>query len=154
MSDTLHTGNMAEPEVLKKVVEALGGALENAHGSRELILVVDDEPQVLFLNTMLLVSQEYRVIQFASPACALEAYRQLADWIDLVVLDFAMPELDGEELFLAMQEVRGDVRAVLVSGYADQKSIKRMFEAGLKGYLGKPFQPEELYARVTEALAG
>lgn len=127
--------------------------MENPGGARELILVVDDEPQVLFLNAMLLVSVDYRVVQFASPVCALEAYRELSDVVDLVVLDFAMPGMDGEMLLRSMQQVRADVRALLVTGYADQKSIKRMFEAGLKGYLSKPFQPEELYTKVSEALA-
>lgn len=74
MSDAPQEAASAETlsaNLLSQAVEAHGGALENSGGERELILVVDDEPQVLFLNTMLLVSHGFRVMQFASPDCAL-----------------------------------------------------------------------------------
>lgn len=43
-----------------------------------------------------------------------------------------MPGMDEEELFRAMKSIRPDVRALLVSGYADHKSIERMFQRGLR----------------------
>ena len=74
---------------------------------------------------------------------------------DLLLLDFAMPEMDGLEVckHLRSDEKTKDLPIVMVSGYASKKHISNGFKAGVNEYVTKPFKPEELL-KVVELYLG
>lgn len=129
-------------------LKSLGIEVRNPGGTKALLMVVDDEPPVLALSSIMLSEAGYRVLAFENPKSALLAYRVLHPYITLVLLDFSMPELDGEQLYTELKAANPHVRALLVSGYADHEKITRMKQKGLDGYLGKPFTPESLLQKV------
>jgi PAS domain S-box-containing protein len=117
------------------------------------ILVVDDDPDMLSLMQHFLERAGFEVVPALGGHKALEAFRARPDEIDAVVLDLAMPELDGEEVFYEMQRIRAGLGVVFVSGYGEEEAVRRLAERGSVGFLHKPFEPEQLVEKVKVALA-
>lgn len=114
------------------------------------VLVVDDDPEIRSLLGRYLVEQGFRVSLAADGA---ELRRQLAvNAIDLIVLDILLP--DGTGLTLC-RELRGrDARVAIILLTALKEDVDRIIglEIGADDYLGKPFNPRELVARIRTVL--
>src|SRR5437868_3795699 len=113
------------------------------------ILVVDDEPQIRTLLKATLGRAGYSVIEAASAREALSA--KAIDKPDLVLLDLGLPDRDGLEL---VGLLRADPRsAVIVISARDQTEQKvAALDLGADDYVTKPFDTEELLARVRASL--
>jgi CheY-like chemotaxis protein len=85
--------------------------------SNFLILCVDDESSGLLLRKIILESSGYRVLTATSGAEALEIFASQP--VDLVVLDFRMPEMLGDEVAERMRGIKRDVPIVMLSAYYD-----------------------------------
>jgi two-component system chemotaxis response regulator CheY len=68
------------------------------------------------------------------------------DWVDAVILDINMPEMNGLELLKKMGEdtLMKSIPVVMISTEASEVHIKTAFELGAKGFIRKPFLPEEV----------
>ncbi len=112
------------------------------------ILVVDDTPANLRLLTNMLKGGGYKVRPVSSGAMALRVIRTHPP--DLVLLDVNMPEMDGYEVCRRIKaEPRWrDIPVLFISALTDTSDKVRAFEAGGVDYVGKPFQFEEVDARV------
>jgi len=86
-------------------------------------------------------------------SAAVELFRARRDDVALVLLDMTMPEMNGAEAFRAIRELRADVLAVLSSGWDEEEATSHFVDAGLAGFLQKPYTPEELAAKVRDTLA-
>ncbi len=108
------------------------------------ILVVDDEEMVTSaLRSFLSLETAYRVLTFTSPVEALDSTD--AEWIDVVIADFMMPEMDGITFLKAVREKRPEATRILLTGYADKENaIRAINEAGLYYYLEKPWDSDHL----------
>ncbi|UCC74860.1 MAG: response regulator [Gemmatimonadota bacterium] len=108
------------------------------------VLIVDDEEMVTTaLRSFLQLETSYRVLTFNSPLEALESTD--LEWIDVVVADFMMPEMDGITFLKAVRERRPEVTRILLTGYADKENaIRAINEAGLYYYLEKPWDNDHL----------
>lgn len=117
------------------------------------VLIVDDEPSVAFMLREVLEEHGHRVTAAESSvqAAALADQGQL-DEIDLVLTDFAMPELDGLELLGRIRRAAPDLPVVLLTARGSERLAARAIKAGAFDYLPKPFELEELEAAVTRAL--
>jgi len=74
---------------------------------------------------------------------------------DLLVLDIAMPEVDGLEVLrrLRANQDTAELPVVLLSARAQEADVARGYEAGASRYVCKPFSPRELVAAVNELFA-
>src|SRR5260370_14748328 len=116
--------------------------------SDESILVVDDEEDIRLLLTELLRRHGYAVREAPSGQ---EALVQLfATPPSLVLLDVAMPELDGWATLARIREV-SDVPVIMVTARGEELERVRGLQSGADDYVTKPFGRQELLARV-EAL--
>jgi two-component system chemotaxis response regulator CheY len=77
-----------------------------------------------------------------------------ANWVDVVILDINMPEMDGLELLKRMSQdtLMKNIPVVMISATAGEDNIKIAFELGAKGFIRKPFVPEELRKTLLEVL--
>lgn len=113
------------------------------------ILVVDDDPHVLYALRVALEARGYAVHTAQSGAAALEAAAAVRP--DAVVLDLAMPGMDGLQV---LQRLRSwsRVPVIVLSGRADEADKVVALDTGADDYLTKPFGNEELLARIRVAL--
>lgn len=132
----------------------LNGAAGDEPRSNGLVLLVDDDPQVRAVASKMLEMQGFRVITAGDGAAGVELFRSHADDIVLVVLDLAMPVMDGEEAFREMIRVRPDVRVVLSTGYDEERACERLSGEGLAGFIQKPFRLASLRRVVRGLLDG
>lgn len=121
-------------------------------GEKELILIVDDEDFVTLLAQRVLTDEGYRVITANSGFKALDIFRKIGDRIDLVILDFAMPVMDGAEVFNDLRIINPKVAVVLSSGFAEQEKLRWMLSRGLRGFVPKPYTQEKLLSQVRSVL--
>jgi DNA-binding response OmpR family regulator len=116
------------------------------------ILVADDEEDLRELVTYRLSRSGYNVIGAEDGQKALELAAERTP--DLMVLDVMMPKLDGYELTrrVRAEEALRSIPVILLTARSQESDIDRGFEVGADDYLRKPFNPDELVARVRAVL--
>lgn len=112
------------------------------------ILVVDDTPANLQVLSGMLKDRGYKVRPAPSGKLALLAARR--DPPDLILLDINMPEMDGYEVCKQLKADMGlqGIPVIFISALTEQLDKVKAFATGGVDYITKPFQMEELHARV------
>jgi signal transduction histidine kinase/ActR/RegA family two-component response regulator len=118
------------------------------------VLVVDDEDQVRNLARLILERAGYRVLDAANGEAAVELHAQRASEIDLVLMDYAMPRMNGLEAFQRMRQRTPNLRVIFSSGYTMDVDGEQLLQAGARGFVPKPYRPDALVRLVREVLAG
>jgi DNA-binding NtrC family response regulator len=117
------------------------------------ILVVDDEEMVRASTARMLERRGYRVVTAARADEALAWLRSDAP-VDLLISDIVMPETYGTDLIELARALRPGLPALLVTGFADQENAThRPIPEGVP-FLAKPFDLNDLLARVQALLGG
>jgi two-component system, OmpR family, response regulator MprA len=113
------------------------------------VLVVDDDPRILSMMRRILEVDGYSVVTAAEGDAALETLRR--EQVDLVVLDVMMPGVDGFEV---CRTVRRESAVPILMLTARDESIDKVngLDCGADDYVVKPFDAEELLARVRALL--
>ncbi len=111
------------------------------------ILVVDDDAMNLMLTKRILEKQ-YDVLLAESGREALNRMKGVK--IDLILLDIAMPEMNGIETFEHMKEIAADIPVIFLTASGDD--VMNAIRLGAANYLKKPFFPKELMKRVAKEL--
>lgn len=115
-----------------------------------LVLVVDDDEGVLEISREFLEHFGYEVLTADGGRDGVKIFHARHPELDAVLLDLAMPDLDGEEAFLEMKALREDVPVILMSGFDEEAARERFAGHGIAGFLRKPYEPEEL-VRIVQA---
>ncbi len=123
-------------------------AILNPEGGRELILIIDDEPEIAEFASTILAEEGYKVIVARDGFEALKIFRQIYDQIGLIILDFFLPVMDGDAVFEELKAINPRVNVVLSSGFAEQNKIGAMLAQGLRGFIPKPYTREKLLEQV------
>lgn len=124
----------------------------NPTGARELVLIVDDEDFVTMLAQRVLTDEGYRVITARDGFQAIDIYRRLKDQIELIILDFTMPVMDGSDVFEELLQINAKVPVVLSSGFAEQERLRAMLARGLRGFIPKPYTQQKLLTQIRSVL--
>jgi DNA-binding response OmpR family regulator len=113
------------------------------------VLAIDDEPDLLDIIKNTLEGEGFRVFAFATAEEGLKFYEK--NWRDIavVLLDYLMPNMTGDLVFECLQRQNPDVKVLLLTA-CDDNVARQMFQAGLRGYVQKPFYLSDLIARVSE----
>jgi signal transduction histidine kinase/ActR/RegA family two-component response regulator len=139
------------PAVAEKAVSIDQGP-RTARGGRETILIVDDEDMIRMLAKDLLGSKGYTVLEACNGPDALRMYAADGARIDLVILDMAMPGMDGREVFDRLKDQNPNVRTILSTGYAEDDRAREMMSQGVRAFVQKPYRAEEFAAAVRRVL--
>ena len=113
------------------------------------ILIVDDTPANLKLLSSMLSANGYKVRPASSGAIALRSVESKLP--DLILLDIRMPEMDGFEVCMKLKEnhYSKDVPVIFISAMDDIRDKVKAFNVGGIDYITKPFEPEEVLARIS-----
>jgi CheY-like chemotaxis protein len=122
--------------------------LSAAAHERATIMVVDDDPDVREVAVSSLESLGYHMLAAENGPAALDLLARSGP-VDLLIVDMAMPGMNGVELIRRARERHGDLRAMLVTGYAD---VSAFAPADSDLVLQKPYRLERLAESVADAL--
>ena len=117
---------------------------------RKRILIVDDDAMNL-KRTQMILKKEYNVLLAESGNEALLKLRN--EKIDLILLDIAMPVMDGLETFKRMKEASIDIPVIFLTASGYEEDVRTAISLGAVNYLKKPFRPQELLKRVSQEFA-
>jgi excisionase family DNA binding protein len=117
-------------------------------GGGPLVLVVDDDPKLREFMRVNLEMEGYTVREASSADEALDALDDQAP--QLVLLDVVMPGVDGWQMLQRMQERHGSIPVIMFSGKVDDQSAADAEKRGAHGFVGKPFDPQQLIERAKQ----
>ncbi len=81
----------------------------------------------------------------------IKLYEKRGPEIGVVLLDYLMPDMTGDLVFECLRQKNPNVRVILLTGCEDTVA-RKMFEAGLRGFIQKPFYIDDLVNRIREEL--
>ncbi len=108
------------------------------------ILIVDDEDEVLNVMSRILTNAGYTVFQAKNGEQALELFKKYQEKIDVVLLDYVMPVIDGREVLIEMKKHDESIPVLILSGLTREKMEKEFEDLKYDGLIQKPFQTEKL----------
>lgn len=119
------------------------------------ILIVDDSPAMrAFVRRVIDLSgfELSTCLEASNGIEALDCLRR--EWVDAILTDINMPVMDGEEF---VRQIEGDpllrsIPVIIISTDGTAHRVERMLTLGARGYVVKPFRPEELRAELERTL--
>jgi len=137
-------------EDVEAEIEAAASAAKS--GGSERILLVDDEPQIVDMEKQLLEKLGYRVTGRTSSTEALETFAGQPDQFDLVITDMTMPQMTGDRLARQIWTIRPGIPVILCTGYNEMISEDKAISMGIRKFILKPVDKDELAAAIRSAL--
>jgi len=113
------------------------------------ILIVDDDPDVCDIVSLILMESGYEVQVFNNGSRVVEVVEN--GGIDLIILDLGLPDIDGLTLTRILKG-QSQVGVIILSGRGEMTEKIVGLEVGADDYITKPFEPRELLARVRSVL--
>jgi DNA-binding NtrC family response regulator len=113
------------------------------------VLVVDDEPLIRWSLNERLSADGYRVVEAGTAAAALESH---AAGVDLVLLDFKLPDGDGLEVLKKIKAADPDTLVILLTAFSSVDMAVEAMKSGAYHYANKPFNLDEIAHLVGQAL--
>ena len=114
-----------------------------------MILIVDDEQRMLDLIELFLVPAGFSCLKETSGKKAIDVVKR--EVVDLVLLDVMMPEMDGWEVCAEIRKF-SSVPIIMLTARSDKADVAKGLNIGADDYITKPFNDEELIARVKALL--
>jgi len=119
----------------------------------ETILVVEDEPALLTLSTLMLEKLGYRVLAAGTPREAIELAAEFAGTLHLVITDVVMPEMNGRDLAVQLLSICPGIKTMFMSGYTANVIIQRGVLDENLDFIQKPFSMRDLAVKIRGALS-
>ena len=116
------------------------------------VLVIDDEAVVRDVTRSALQQNGYTVVVAEDGPSGIEIFRHMAERISLVILDMAMPVMDGEETLRALRAIRPELKVVVCTGFGQAETSARFAGQPVEAFLLKPFTPAQLLAKVRDVV--
>ena len=114
------------------------------------VLILDDDVDFNSLLTDIFEQADYIVTSLEDPLEAVEVFAN-TDY-DLVVTDYKMPEMTGEQFMAAIKKLKPEVPVIMVSGYLENDTIRALISGGVGGVFLKPLNIFSLLERTTELI--
>ena len=113
------------------------------------VLVVDDEALIRWSLTERLKADGYQVLEAETGAAAIE---HLPEGVDLVLLDYKLPDTDGVSVLRKIKEFDQDILVILLTAYATVETAVEAMKLGAYHFANKPFNLDDVSATVARAL--
>ncbi|MEW6332338.1 MAG: response regulator transcription factor [Pseudomonadota bacterium] len=133
---------------MRPLTAPVAGLPESVADARPVtVLIVEDDPDLAYLLGRLLAREGFATIEANDGKRAAELIEQTAH-VDLALLDVMLPYRDGFSLIDPIRARWPDAAVVMLTARINERDIVKGFKCGVDDYIGKPFQPAELIARV------
>ena len=120
----------------------------------ETILLVEDEPAILEIITMMLEEMGYKVVGAKTPGEAIRLVKKYGGEIHLLLTDVVMPEMNGRNLEKNISAFCQDLKCLFMSGYtANVIAHHGVLDEGVN-FIQKPFSKQNLSMKIREVLDG
>ncbi len=116
------------------------------------VLVVEDEPENQLAIQVILTVEGFEVVSVEDGRLALRTAKEQRP--DLILLDVMMPEINGFEVLaqLRQDEATKSIPVIMLTALAQRSDVAKAVEAGVDGYVAKPFEPDDLIERIRKAI--
>lgn len=117
----------------------------------EKILIVDDEPDMLVLLSMIIKSRTpYEVVTTSNPIEAIEWIKK--NGFDIVLTDLKMPGVDGMEILRTIRKYNDDTPVIIITAYGTVESATEAMSKDAFDFITKPFRKEQILFTIEKAL--
>lgn len=116
------------------------------------ILFVDDEKSLCELGDSLLTHLGYQVLTFSECAFAIAHLTRHPDEIDLIITDYAMPDMNGPELVNELKQINMNIPIIMVTGFSQVVTEKNRVAWGCDAVMSKPYNVSELSMLISKLL--
>ena len=116
------------------------------------VLLVDDEPLVRAVQEQILIRSGLNVVTACHGEEAISIYRRERRDIDLVILDYTMPGINGVETWGLLREINPEIRVVFCSGNCPDDQVHLVLGLGARGFVQKPFLIADFVPVIQRAL--
>lgn len=120
------------------------------HEGASTVLVVDDDVTIRAVTTIALEGAGFLVRTAEDGRSGLAEFERHRHEIACILLDISMPDLGGDDVFVRLQELGVEAPVIASSGHGEVEVGQRM--PGISGYIQKPYQAQDLIAKVNEVL--
>lgn len=129
--------------------------IEDASSTKGKVLIIDDEADVREVLRLHLESANLNVIEAENGEEGIMLMKSGANLLQvgLILCDIRMPKVNGVEAIEYLKENAPSVPIIVVTGYPDSELAVSLLKRGVKDYLVKPLEKEELLAKVEDALS-
>ncbi|HJQ83156.1 MAG TPA: PAS domain S-box protein [Candidatus Binatia bacterium] len=141
----------ATPRRAQKEESAMDDRSSAPASESRTVLLVDDETDVRTVTQHMLERLGCHVLVAGDGREGVDVFRAHAGLIDAVIVDLSLPRLNGEQAFGEIRRIRPDARVILMSGYDDERTTRRLTDLGLAGFLRKPFSVGDLRSIMQQA---
>jgi len=130
------------------------GTVEPAKRGKETILLVEDEPIILNITSMILTKQGYTILAAHTPSEAIRLASENIDKIQILITDVVMPEMNGKDLAEKLQSLYPQLKCLYMSGYtSDVIAHHGVLDEGVY-FIQKPYSLLDLASKVRAVLDG
>lgn len=134
-------------------IQADEPVLSSESGTRSYILVIEDEENLRQIMQSVLDEAGYKVILAETAHEGIDLYEADKHLIELVVLDFNLPDADGLEVLGRLQKLDRQVKVLLTSGFNVDDSVETALERGALEFMRKPFNRQQILEAVHKAFS-
>jgi two-component system cell cycle sensor histidine kinase/response regulator CckA len=140
------------PVIITTVGEKAKDELGFPSGQGELILIVDDEAPIREITRATLEAYGYRVITANDGSEAVALYAQNIEDINIVLMDMAMPNMDGLAGTRILRKINPKVKIIAASGLTEMEKLIKVEDSNANAFLPKPYTAEKLLKTIHKVL--
>ncbi len=144
-----------KPHIQYRATDGLASLLSSAPSQQKefdkssfTVLIIDDNSNLLYSTKSIIEANGYKCIIADGGEAGLAVLVQMRGEIDIVLLDLAMPDIDGYQVLENIHEQEMDVDVIVVSGDATFDNAAKVFRDGALDFLNKPYNPSQLISTV------
>jgi PAS domain S-box-containing protein len=117
------------------------------------ILLIDDDESVREAVADVFDNENWPIVTVSDGASGVNVYRERQKDIELVILDYAMPGMNGRETLQRLRQINPDVRVVLTSGYTEEDIVDMFAGIPYIGFMQKPYPANKLVEQIRKFLS-
>jgi two-component system, cell cycle sensor histidine kinase and response regulator CckA len=121
-------------------------------GGTETLLLIEDEDALIEIVRLLLESKGYKVYTAQDGNDAIKVYKQHKKEIDIVLTDMGLPGMTGTDVHKKLRDIDPNVSVIFASGFFEPHVKSELYKAGAKGFIQKPYSPDEVLRKLREVL--